>query len=206
MSNNPLPHDWVKPLPADDRREAARYSLTLLGRFMRATKQEYPCKLVDISVNGASVMSPILVEKGEKIVAYFDHIGALEGNVVRRYDGGFAMTLAVTPSRREKLEQRLNELVERGTTPPLSERRLELRRAANDKSLLTLVDGSAHEVRISDISVTGAAVETEHKPLIGSLLTLGKQRARCVRHTATGIAVLFLDVEQQSAPAKKFFG
>jgi hypothetical protein len=205
-TNHPLPPDWAKPLPPDDRRQASRYALTLLGRFMRATKQEYPCKVVDISLNGASIMSPVMVEKGEKIVAYFDHIGALEGHVVRRYEGGFAMSLAVTPARLEKLEQRLEELISRGPTSPGNERRQEIRRAANDKSLLTLVDGSVHECRISDISITGAAVETTLRPLIGALVTLGKQRARCVRHTTSGIAVLFLDTEQIAAPAKKIFG
>jgi hypothetical protein len=199
-----LPPDRAEALPADDRRQSNRYSLTLLGRFMRETKQEYPCKLIDISLAGASMMSPVSVDRGERIVAYFDHIGALEGNVVRRYDGGFAMTLAVTPQRREKLSQRLDELVERGSAPPASERRQELRRSANDKSALTLVDGSTHECRILDVSLTGASLETTARPAVSALVTLGKQRARCVRHTQDGIAVTFLDVEAPLSSRKYF--
>ena len=30
---------------------------------------------------------------GERIVAYFDHIGGIEGHVVRLFDGGFAIEL-----------------------------------------------------------------------------------------------------------------
>ena len=64
-----------------DRRRHKRVNITLLGRFMRANKQEYPCKLIDISVGGTAMMSPVAVEDGERIVAYFDHIGGIEGTV-----------------------------------------------------------------------------------------------------------------------------
>ncbi|MGE3229664.1 MAG: PilZ domain-containing protein, partial [Hyphomicrobium sp.] len=52
-----------------DRRRHRRYALALLGRFMRANKQEYPCRLNDVSVGGASLMAPVEVELGERIVA-----------------------------------------------------------------------------------------------------------------------------------------
>ena len=70
-----------------DRRRHKRVAVTLLGRFMRANKQEYPCKLYDISVGGCALMAPVEVESNEKIVAYFDHIGGIEGHVVRTFDG-----------------------------------------------------------------------------------------------------------------------
>ena len=79
-----------------DRRRHKRVEVTLLGRFMRPDKQEYPCKLVDISVGGAAIMAPVEVEVGERIVAYIDQLGGLEGNVVRSIDGGFAMQFTVT--------------------------------------------------------------------------------------------------------------
>jgi PilZ domain len=205
MSSTPLPPEHAQRLPDDDRRNSNRYSLTLLGRFMRETKQEYPCKLVDISVSGASMMSPVAVERGERIVAYFDHIGALEGNVVRRHDGGFAMSLAVTPQRREKLAKRLEELIENGTAPPASERRQDLRRSASEKSHLTLADGTTFDCKVVDVALTGAGLETTARPPIGSILTLGKQRCRAVRHTAQGIAVEFLDVHAPLS-SRKFFG
>ncbi len=52
------------PTPALDRRRHKRVSLTLLGRFMRANKQEFPCKLVDISVGGDALRTPVVVEAG----------------------------------------------------------------------------------------------------------------------------------------------
>ncbi len=192
-------------LPPDDRRDGSRFSLTLLGRFMRETKQEYPCKLVDISLGGASMMSPVAVERGERIIAYFDHVGALEGHVVRRYDGGFAMSLTATLQRREKLTQRLAELLEKGPNAQASERRSELRRTTAEKSGLTFTDGTKVACQVLDISVSGANLATEARPAIGTELVLGKMRCKAIRHTHNGIAVEFLDV---TAPlsTRKFFG
>jgi len=66
-----------------DRRRYKRISVTLLGRFMRESKEEHPCKLVDVSAGGAAVTSLVSVPVGERVVAYFDHIGGIEGVVVR---------------------------------------------------------------------------------------------------------------------------
>ena len=70
------------------------HSQALLGRFMRESKHEYPCKLIDCSVSNCTLMTPVEPEIGEKIIAYFDQLGGLEGNVVRTFAGGFAMQFA----------------------------------------------------------------------------------------------------------------
>ena len=86
-----------------DRRQYARVPVTLLGRFMRASKHEFPCKMIDISVGGAALMAPVEPETGEKIIAYFDQLGGLEGNVIRNFPGGFALKFTMTSHKREKL-------------------------------------------------------------------------------------------------------
>ena len=62
---------------APDRRRHKRFEMVLFGRFMRQSKHEYPCKLIDISVGGAGLMSPVVPEMGEPIIAYFDQLGGL---------------------------------------------------------------------------------------------------------------------------------
>src|ERR1044071_6036262 len=86
-----------------DRRRYKRITVTLLGRFMRESKEEHPCKLVDISAGGASVTSPVAVPVGERVVAYFAHVGGIEGVVARAFDGGFAFSITATKHKREKL-------------------------------------------------------------------------------------------------------
>ena len=38
-----------------DRRRYKRIAVTLLGRFMRESKDEHPCKLIDISAGGVAL-------------------------------------------------------------------------------------------------------------------------------------------------------
>src|SRR5512139_117707 len=99
--------------PSTDQRRHKRVAVTLLGRFMRANRHEYPCKLNDISVGGAAISSPVEVEVGERIVVYFDHIGGMEGSVVRLFEGGFAMQFKMTAHKREKLAAQLTWLINR---------------------------------------------------------------------------------------------
>src|SRR5438128_8049019 len=96
-----------------DRRRHKRISVTLLGRFMRANKEEHACKLIDISAGGAAVMSSVSVPIGERVVGYFDHIGGVEGLVVREFEGGFAFKINATKHKREKLAAQLTWLANR---------------------------------------------------------------------------------------------
>src|SRR6185436_3006640 len=96
-----------------DRRRHKRISVTLLGRFMRESKEEHACKLIDISAGGAAIVSPVPVPVCERVVAYFDHIGGIEGEVVRLFDGGFAIKINATRHKREKLAAQLTWLANR---------------------------------------------------------------------------------------------
>ena len=178
----------------------------LLGRFMRANKQEYPCKLLDISVGGAAIVSPVDVEQGERIVAYFDHIGGIEGTVTRMIDGGFAMEIAATPHKRDKLAAQITWLINRhefGQTADL--RRHERHTLGAKSTTLKLEDGFSTEVTVLDISMSGASVTTEARPKVGTEVQLGKLRGLVVRHHTDGIGVQFIDIQKPEA-VRRYFG
>lgn len=188
-----------------DRRRHRRVPLTLLGRFMRSSKLEYPCKLNDISVGGASMMSPVGLRLDERIIAYFDHIGGIEGSVSRLFEGGFAMKIIATPHKREKLAAQLTWLINRHELPSIEERRHE-RIATPPRSMPLKLDANLTiECRVVDFSLSGAAIETAARPPIGTEVVLGKLRARVVRYHETGVGLQFLDVQQPDA-LRRYFG
>lgn len=192
------------PRPATDRRRHSRVQLALLGRFMRANKHEYPCKLNDISVGGAAMMSPVVLRPDERIVVYFDQIGGLEGSVARIFEGGFALKLIVTPHKREKLAAQLTWLVNRHEFPIIEERRHE-RIAVPPRTMPLKLD---HDVvidcRVIDFSLSGAAVETKARPPLGTEVVLGKLRAQVVRYHDSGLGLQFLDIQQPDLLRRQF--
>jgi hypothetical protein len=188
-----------------DQRRHVRFRLALLGRFMRATKHEYPCKLNNISVGGASVTSPVAVEVGERIVAYFDEIGGLEGTVVRVFDGGFAMQFRATQHKREKLAAQITWLVNRGDLSGIEARRHERIEVANKSSTLKLPNGAPIPCRVLDVSLSGASIATDARPPVGSEVMFGKLRCRVMRHHDRGIGVQFLDIQDPEA-LRRYFG
>ncbi len=188
-----------------DRRRHKRVSITLLGRFMRANKQEFPCKLHDISVGGAALMSPVTVPVGEKIICYFDLIGGLEGTVVRVLENGFAIQFNATQHKREKLAAQLTWLINRNELDGVEERRHERMAPRNGTSSLKLTEGLTIACQVLDVSISGASIATESRPAIGAEVLLGKLRARVVRHHAQGIGVQFLDIQNPTA-LRRYFG
>lgn len=188
-----------------DQRRHKRFTLALLGRFMRASKHEYPCKLNDISVGGVSVTSPVAVDPEERIVAYFDEIGGLEGNVVRVFEGGFAMKLRVTPHKREKLAAQITWLVNKSELTGIAARRHERLAVDNKTTTLKFPDGTTSECQSLDVSLSGASIATAARPPIGSELMFGKLRCRVMRHHDRGIGVQFLDIQDPEA-VRRYFG
>ncbi len=172
---------------------------------MRANKQEYPCKLIDISVGGTAMMSPVAVDDGERIVAYFDHIGGIEGTVARIFDGGFAIRLSVTAHKREKLAAQLTWLINRSARLVADDRQHKRNLPGNERSSLQLDEGIAIPCRVLDISISGASLETQARPEVDREVMLGKLRARVTRHHASGIGVQFLDI-QNPAALRRYFG
>jgi hypothetical protein len=187
-----------------DRRRHKRVAVGMLGRFMRGNKQEYPCTLLDISVGGAAITSPVTPEVGERVVAYFEHLGGIEGFVVRAFDGGFAFNIHATQHRREKLAAQLTWLANVNELGDIEERVHERLAPAATQSSLQLAEGIVLNCRVLDVSISGASIATSARPEIGTEITLGKLRARVVRHHAEGFGVRFVDIQNPSALRRTF--
>lgn len=187
------------PYGGDDKRRYPRYALNLPGRFMRPDKLDYPCRLIDISVESAAMTTPVPLRVGEKLIVYLMHLGGLEGTVVRLFPGSFAMTISGTQRKRDKLALQIPRLASQ-TEIPEGEERLYPRVSADEAALLVLPDGSTMVCPLHDVSLSGAAIVTPARPTLGAEVMVDKRRAVVVRHHERGIAVEFVN-EGFAAPS-----
>ncbi len=179
-----LPH-------AQERRRHQRVSVNLLGRYMLADRREFPCQVINMSPGGMALIAPVAGNIGERIIAYVDHVGRLEGVVARHIANGFAMTIAATPRKRDKLAAQLTWLANRSILNLPEDRRHGRIVPRNPNARLIMPNGVNIGVRLIDISNSGAAVATTERPEVGSLVTIGKVPGRVVRHLEDGFAVEF---------------
>src|SRR6476620_2718133 len=102
----------ILPL-AEERRRHQRVKVNLLGRYMLSDRREFPCQVINMSPGGIAMAAPVLGFPGERVIAYVDHLGRLEGKIARMIDNGFAMSISATPRKRDKLASQLTWLANR---------------------------------------------------------------------------------------------
>jgi hypothetical protein len=174
-----------------ERRRHRRVKVALLGRYMLSNRQEFPCQATDMSPGGLSLVTPTKGAVGERIVAYLEHVGRVEGLITRHTEHGFAMSIMATPRKRDKLAAQLTWLANRHALGLPEDRRHERIVPRNPRAELRLEDGREYVVRLIDVSLSGAAISTELKPPLDAPVMVGRTKARVVRHFDGGIAVEF---------------
>lgn len=194
----------IRSLQKLDRRNTQRVKVDLLGRFMLSNRREYPCQLIDMSPGGAALIAPVTGNLGERIIAYIDHIGRVEGEISRVFEGGLAMTINATARKRDKLASQLTWLANRHELNLPEDRRHDRALPQNPFSHIKLTDGREYRCKVIDISLSGAALSLNVKPAIGAPITLGVMKGRVVRHFEDGIAVEFAAVQNTDAAAQIF--
>jgi hypothetical protein len=175
----------------EDRRRHQRVKVNLLGRYMLADRREFPCQVVSMSPGGMALIAPVGGAAGERVIAYVDHLGRLEGKIARLFQNGFAMTISATARKRDKLAAQLTWLANRHILGLPEDRRHDRIVPRNPRTTVVMPDGIAIVCRIIDMSLSGAAIASQNKPEVGILITLGKIPSRVVRHIEDGFAVEF---------------
>ncbi len=177
---------------AQERRRFQRVKVHLLGRYMLPDRREFPCQIINMSPGGLALLAPGIGNVGDRVIAYLDHIGRVEGKITRIIDNGFAMTVGATARKRDKLAAQLTWLANRDILNLPEDRRHDRIVPRNPIAVVTWEDGQRMTCRIMDLSLSGAAVATEHKPPLKSLVRLGCVPARVVRNLEEGVALEFL--------------
>jgi hypothetical protein len=197
-ANRPIP----KLVP--DRRRHCRVPVTVFGRFMREDKQEYPCQVINMSAGGMAILAPVVCKDGERIVAYLDNLGRIEGVVVRPFEGGFAMRILASLHKRERIANLLTWLTNQKALGLGEERKHERVVPRINASKLILPNGDVHNCRVIDVSLSGASVACAVKPAIGTVVILGRMRGRVIRHHDQGVALQFVELQDPDNLARTF--
>jgi hypothetical protein len=173
-----------------------RVRVSLLGRYMLTDRREFPCQVLEMSPGDAVVIAPISGVAGERVIAYIDHLGRIEGDITDVIDGGFKMDIVATSRKRDKMAAQLTWLANKELLNLPEDRRHERVVPDNRHSTVVLDDGRRYNCKIIDISLSGAAIELAVRPAMGTPVTLGRMRARVVRHFGDGVAVEFVSAQE----------
>ncbi|QCK87030.1 PilZ domain-containing protein [Phreatobacter aquaticus] len=183
-----------------ERRAEVRVIMSLPGTYSLASsrdeagrRREFRCRVINMSSKAAMIACPVKGPVGDRAIVYVSAFGKLSGRIIRVLEGGFVMSLVMTDDARQRLFGQL-AWMEDHKNHDTHDMRLHARVVPRDPfSMLTFADGGVLSCLIMDMSATGAAISADIVPEIGTLLIVGRLRARVCRHFPEGFAVEFLD-------------
>lgn len=182
-----------------DRRQYRRVKVLLDGRLMLSDRSEFACRVADMSPGSVAFSTGGAGRLGERVIAYVDHVGRLDGRIARVKPDGFALRFDAPPNKHTKLVRQLTWLEKKHALNLPEDRRYGRIEPRNQAGVLIFEDGRRHGCRIVDLSLSGAAVETDVVPPIGAPVSLGSMRGRVARHFEGGISIEFTVLQRGQA-------
>lgn len=172
-------------------------TVNLHGRLMLASHEEFDCVATEMSPGHMTLTCVGRPTSGEKIIAYIDYIGRIEGYRDHMTLGGFSMAIVASERKREKLAAQLTWIANKHELGLPEDRRHDRLTPRSTASEILLEDGRRYSCRIMDLSLSGAALDMEVRPPIGAAVRLGSMRGRIVRHFVEGVAMEFNSVQSR---------
>jgi hypothetical protein len=176
---------------SEERRRHQRVQVNLLGRYMLDDRREFPCQVSNMSPGGMALIAPVSGQRGERVIAYVDQLGRLEGLISRVFQNGFAMTISATLRKRDKLAAQLTWLANSDLLGIPEDRRHGRYIPKNPIARVVMPNGINISCPIVDLSLSGVALSSQNKPPLGAIVTIGNTMGRVVRHIENGFAVEF---------------
>jgi hypothetical protein len=169
-----------------EHRRSRRTRLNLRGRFLLSDGGEHPCETIDVSVTGLALRSYVVANPKERVVAYIDELGRLEGVVTRRGADWFAIEVKISAARIERLAHKLAAL---SGDAKLSEPNTLA--AQTHWAELHIEFGQSFRVQVSNQTRFGARIVADFQLLPGVRITLDRRSAIVVRHAPDGFLIDF---------------
>ena len=188
--------------PADaqdepDRRKHMRVHHPFKARFLVEGGQEQPCLVLNISVGGALFRADNPPEFGKQVILYLDELGRFEGQVIRSDAKRFAVNFNAKRAKKTRIADDLTEILNKGRKS--RNRRVSPRIKQDAPAVVFFEDGSNVKCAILDISLTGASIQIDPRPSLGTRLILGRMTAKVVRRHDKGVGVIFTGTAEKIA-------
>lgn len=149
--------------------------------------------ILNFSASGAGVESALEVAPGDRIVLHLEGGSRFEGVVARLFDGGFGVEFGMHESKRQRLISALDAIGEDAegmTALPLKQRVANRVGGFRGKAVCRTEKGDI-ECRLVDMSLSGAAIQTDAVLNVGDPVCLGQTKGRIVRRDGEVYGIQF---------------
>lgn len=167
------------------------YPLRLKGRYMLPDRSEFTCVSSAVSPLEIVLEGERAGQVGERVVAYLEKLGRVEGTVSRGAQIGFAIAIQASVGKMERLANKIDWLI-LSAKEGLPDRRREERIEPEHEEFVKLSTAYGEfEVEVIDRSVSGIALRTGLIPPTGAAVAINGRTAIVVRQFVGGFAVRY---------------
>jgi len=158
--------------------------------FVPAEESEQFCQVVDLSAGGARVVCEDVPPCATYVILYVNGFGRFPAVTTRYSDGAIGMRFDMTEHKRQRLTSQIKAYLQAGIVGVTNLRRYK-RVLVPAQGTFLREDGTEVACAIRDFSLQGAFIETNMRPPLGEVITLGHHRGAVMRHEKNGIAIQF---------------
>lgn len=172
---------------------------------MLPSKEEHPCKVVDMSTDEMLISSDVTPAIGDQAIVYIAELGRFEGKVKRQGENGFFVGMTLTDHKRGKLADQLHWFANCQALALKDNRQHKRFVPLNQLTTVRFSNGKECIARINDISASGVALEVNVSVasrvvvLVGSSVMVGQKRAKVIRIFDGGFVARFDEIFEEGA-------
>lgn len=188
-----------------ERRAFPRLRSKINARLLVNNVEDGEGLVSDFSASGAAINTELDVAPGDHIVLYLEGGSRFEGVVARCFEGGFGIEFGMHESKRKRLMSALEGVKDDSaemTSLPLKQRVADRVGGFRGKAVCRTASGEDVECRLVDMSLSGAAIETDVDLKIGESVLLGQTKGRIVRRDGNIYGIQFSPLSQAEKDAK----
>lgn len=182
-----------------ERQQFERVEVFLSGQlFDPESEMEWGCKVRNLSAEGAAIEIDWMFQFAHRLVLYIDEFGRFEVVAIGQQNGELAMQFVIGAVKRQRLSEMIDAFTVEGLAG-VTQLRKHARVSSNVNREIVREDGERLPCQVVDISIEGASLRTQMRPLIGETVVLGQSRGRVVRHHQDGIAIQYIHEKPSTA-------